>query len=117
MIFIMKSIKKLLAVLAVTSMVFTGCSGTAESSETSSENTASMVSLETTETYPVTVDFLKVGKADVAVITTENHVVVIDCGEKTDGKKVRNCLNYLGRDTVDYMILTHYDQDHSKSHQ
>jgi beta-lactamase superfamily II metal-dependent hydrolase len=108
----MKSVKKLIALFAVTAMLFTGCSGTASESGTSSENTASSVSLETTETYNLTVDFLKVGKADAAVITTENHVVVIDCGEKTDGKKVRNCLNYLGRDTVDYMILTHYDQDH-----
>ncbi len=108
----MESIRKLLALFAVTAMVFTGCSGTAESSGTSQENTASSAALETTETYPLTVDFLKVGKADAAVISTENHVIVIDCGETTDGKKIRNCLNYLGRDTVDYMILTHYDQDH-----
>ena len=108
----MKSVKKLVSLLAVTAVLFTGCSGTASESGTSSGNTASSVSVETTETYNLTVDFLKVGKADAAVIATENHVVVIDCGEKTDGKKVRNCLNYLGRDTVDYMILTHYDQDH-----
>lgn len=55
---------------------------------------------------------MKVGKADAAVIKTENHVIVVDCGEKTDGKKIRNWMNKNGQDTVDYMILTHYDQDH-----
>ena len=105
----MKSMKlKFFSLLAGVTMLFTGCSGTAESSESVQQTAVP----EITETYPLTVDFLKVGKADAAVIATQNHVVIIDCGEKTDGKKVRNCLNTLGRDTVDYMILTHYDQDH-----
>lgn len=94
--------------LAGISLLLTGCSqGTA-----SSEPSQTAAYTEPAETYNLTVDFLKVGKADAAVIKTENHAVVIDCGEKTDGKKVRNCLNALGTDTVDYMILTHYDQDH-----
>ena len=100
--------RKLLALLTGTAMLFTGCSGTASSSETSQ----TMDYTEPAETYNLTVDFLKVGKADAAVIKTENHVIVVDCGEKTDGKKIRNWMNKNGQDTVDYMILTHYDQAH-----
>ena len=95
---------KLSALLTGVMLLCAGCSGEAESSVPAY--------VEPEETYNLTVDFLKVGKADATVIKTENHVVVIDCGEKTDGKKVRNCMNALGADTVDYMILTHYDQDH-----
>lgn len=98
--------KKLLAVLAGTAMLLTGCSGEAQTSESGQETAVS------SETYSLTVDFLKVGKADSAIIKTENHVVVIDCGEKTDGKKIRNWMNKHNQTTVDYMILTHYDQDH-----
>ena len=111
----MKSAKlKLFSLLSGMVMLFTGCSGTADSSSvsTSSEVQDTTAAAVSSETYNLTVDFLKVGKADAAVIKTENHTVIIDCGEKTDGKKVRNCLNSLGVSSVDYMIITHYDQDH-----
>lgn len=65
-----------------------------------------------TETYDLTLCCMKLGKADGMVIKTKNHTVVIDCGEKSDGSKMRRCLTALGVDTIDYMILTHYDQDH-----
>ena len=107
---------KLFSLLSGMVMLLTGCSGTADSSSVSTSSASSEVQntavSASSETYNVTVDFLKVGKADAAVIKTENHTVIIDCGEKTDGKKVRNCLNSLGVSSVDYMIITHYDQDH-----
>ncbi len=60
----------------------------------------------------LTVTFLKVGKADAIVLQTAAHMVVIDCGEKSDGKKVVNFLKDKGVESIDYMILTHYDKDH-----
>ncbi len=100
--------KKLISAL-LAGMLF-ALSGCAPSSSTSSDMTQEVP--EISESYPLTVDFLKVGKADAAVIKTQNHTIIIDCGEKSDGSKVRNCLQTLGVDSVDYMILTHYDQDH-----
>lgn len=67
---------------------------------------------EATEYYNVSVSFLKVGKADAAIIKTENHTVVIDCGEKSDGDKVCDKLNEYDSGKIDYLILTHFDQDH-----
>ena len=58
------------------------------------------------------VDFLDVGKADAMVIQTETGTVVIDCGEKGDGKKIANVLEESGRTSVDYLIITHFDKDH-----
>ena len=60
----------------------------------------------------LTVTFLEVGKADAIVIKTAQHAVVIDCGEKGDGKKVVAELEEKGVTTVDKLIITHYDKDH-----
>lgn len=99
--------KRLLSLTAVLVLLLSGCAETEQKSPQTEETIP-----EFTETYPVTVDFLKVGKADAAVIRTENHTVVIDCGEKSDGSKVISCLQNLGTEKIDTLILTHYDQDH-----
>ncbi len=65
------------------------------------------------ETYPdFTVEFLDVGKADSMIMYTENSTVIIDCGEKGDGKKILELLEEKGIESVDYLIITHYDKDH-----
>ena len=46
------------------------------------------------------------------VLRTENSTVIIDCGEKGDGKKILGLLAENDIDTVDYLIITHYDKDH-----
>ena len=60
----------------------------------------------------LTVTFLDIGKADSIIITTENSTVVIDCGEKGDGRDVVKFLEEQGKTSIDYLILTHYDKDH-----
>ena len=65
------------------------------------------------EVYPdFTMDFLDVGKADCMVLRTENSTVVIDCGEKGDGKQILSLLAENEIETVDFLIITHYDKDH-----
>lgn len=65
------------------------------------------------QTYPeLKVTFLDVGKADSIAIQTENSTVVIDCGQKGDGKDLVALLEESGVTSVDYLIITHYDQDH-----
>lgn len=86
------------AVLAVLILLLTGCSNAGTT--------------ETEAPQPLTVTFLKVGKADGIVIQTAAHTAVIDCGEKSDGSKMVEFLEENGVTSVDYMILTHYDQDH-----
>lgn len=55
---------------------------------------------------------LKIGKADAVILTTENHAVIIDCGEKGDGKDVLNYLSEKGIEKLDYLFITHFDKDH-----
>lgn len=65
------------------------------------------------EVYPdLTVTFLDVGKADSIVITSGDSTVVIDCGEKGDGKDIMKFLKDQGIETIDCLIATHYDKDH-----
>lgn len=55
---------------------------------------------------------LKAGQADAIVITTQNHSVIIDCGEKDDGDKITEYLTENEISSVDYLFITHFDKDH-----
>ena len=55
---------------------------------------------------------LNVGKADCILIRTPKHLVVIDTGETETEDQVLNCIKGTGTKTVDYLILTHFDNDH-----
>ena len=55
---------------------------------------------------------LKAGQADAIIMRTENHCVIIDCGEKDDGDKVAEYLAGNDIQNVDYLFITHFDKDH-----
>ncbi len=103
--------KRLIALSAAAAAIFTSCaSGKKNSSSDGKSESAE------TATYAadgdLTATFLDVGKADAIVIQTGGECAVIDCGEKGDGKKVVKLLEESGEDTVDHLIITHYDRDH-----
>ena len=98
--------RKLPAIAIAMLLLLTGFGGGA------GESAVQETTEDTTPAAPLTMTFMKVGKADAMILQTENHTVVIDCGEKSDGKKVVSRLQESGIDTIDYLILTHYDQDH-----
>ena len=58
------------------------------------------------------VTFFDVGKADAILLQSETANVVIDCGEKGDGKKIGKLIEENDSDTIDYLIITHFDRDH-----
>lgn len=60
----------------------------------------------------ITVTFMKVGKADAMIIQTPEHAVVIDAANSGEGKEIYELCAQNGHDTIDYFILTHFDQDH-----
>lgn len=67
---------------------------------------------ETKKYDDMSVTFLKVGKADAIVIKTVNHTVVIDSANSGEGKDIYQYCAESGSDSLDYFILTHFDQDH-----
>ena len=61
---------------------------------------------------PLDVYFLKAGKADAIVIATENSSVLIDTGLDGYGGEISSFLASKGIESLDYLILTHFDKDH-----
>ena len=55
---------------------------------------------------------LKSGQADAIFLQTENHNVIIDCGEKDDGDKLALLLQEKEVTYVDCVFITHFDKDH-----
>lgn len=56
--------------------------------------------------------FFAAGKADAILLTTEKSAVLIDCGKKGFGQTILEELNARGITRIDYLIITHFDQDH-----
>lgn len=54
----------------------------------------------------------KIGQADAIIMKTENHSVIIDCGEKDDGGEIVELLKDNGISEVDCIFITHFDKDH-----
>ena len=55
---------------------------------------------------------LKAGQADAIFLQTENHSIILDCGEKDDGDELAELLQEKGISNVDYIFITHFDKDH-----
>ena len=73
---------------------------------------ADAASEQTSSLNPLTLQVLKVGKADAMVLTCGDAVMVIDCGEKEDGEEVLDYLAQKGAKKVDILLITHFDKDH-----
>ncbi len=52
------------------------------------------------------------GKSDSVLITTENHTVLIDTADDDDATTITEYMRQKRIKTVDYLIITHYDNDH-----
>lgn len=55
---------------------------------------------------------LKAGQADAIIMQTQNHSIIIDCGEEDDGDAVIEYLQENNISNVDYFFITHFDKDH-----
>ena len=55
---------------------------------------------------------LKIGKADAIIITTAEHTILIDAGEEEDAEEILTFLASKRIQTLDAMIITHFDKDH-----
>ena len=85
---------------------------TAASDQVAPSDKADAASEEKSSLNPLTLQVLKVGKADAMVLTCGDAVMVIDCGEKEDGEEVLDYLAQKGVGKVDILLITHFDKDH-----
>ena len=56
--------------------------------------------------------FMYVGQADSTFIKYKDRTMLIDAGNNEDGKNIVNFLKNKGINKIDYIIGTHYDEDH-----
>ena len=62
---------------------------------------------------PLRVTFYAIGKADAMLITCPDGArILIDTGMNKDGKALARTFRRQGIETIDLMIITHFDKDH-----
>lgn len=94
-----------------------GC-GTAVQTDNSANGSAENTAVPNTSgTSESTAGVLRVycfaaGKADAILLYTDESAVLIDTGESGFGKEIAAKLEQLGISCLDYLIVTHFDQDH-----
>ena len=101
-------VKILRAVLACAFFI-AGCCSCTDGGKTVNVNTRTELPQISGEFY---ITALNVGKADAFILRTKTHTVLIDTGNRGDGKKILSCLAEHGITQVDHMIITHFDKDH-----
>lgn len=89
-----------------------GCSAPESSKDAAVFRASAPQSEENGTAEELTVHFLDIGQGDCIVITQGEHAMMIDAGENDKGTAVQSYLQYLGIDSLDYVILTHPDSDH-----
>lgn len=57
-------------------------------------------------------EFLKTGKSDSILLRMDDTVILVDTGDSDDYAAIQSKLDGYGIDTIDYLIITHYDNDH-----
>ena len=100
--------KKFAALFSAAAALLTGCAGKESGSTQSAVSKADVPAV----TGEVTVTVFDVGKADAMVIQTAHSVTVVDAGNKGDGKDIEKFLTAQGIDTINTLMITHYDKDH-----
>lgn len=53
-----------------------------------------------------------IGQADSILLTYDDTVLLIDTGENDDGEDIAKSLIALGINSIDLLIITHFDKDH-----
>jgi len=106
----LNNIKKifLLLMCAILSLGIFGCGKTSNTSNTS--NTLDQNKNRDFGTFKVIC--MNAGKADAMILCTQNSTVIIDTGEDDEGNEIVSYLKQQNIDTIDYLIITHFDQDH-----
>ena len=111
-------IRKIICIATIIAMaVNPGCGygkpASGQAADTAVTETAADVTDGTgAEAAELSVYFFQAGKADAILLSTAEHTILIDCGLKGYGKTVVNYLKQRRIDTVDCLIISHFDKDH-----
>ncbi len=103
-------LKKLVLIMfMIMSILVTGCDNgnNEENTGDSGEMTAN-----TEENGDLRLYFFEMGKADAFIIYNNKTTILIDTGEKGEGKDILQYMENNKLNKIDYLFITHFDQDH-----
>ena len=110
--------KRILAALLTAVFLLSGCSAgrTAGSSDSGTTSAAASGKSDSPDASAVSgklkIYFFSAGKADAILLYGADFAVLIDTGLKGFGGEIVSYLKEQGIDTLDALILTHFDEDH-----
>ena len=64
------------------------------------------------DTSKLNIFYLDVGQADSTLITIDGYTMLIDTGNDSDGYYITEFLKAQNINKIDYLIITHFDEDH-----
>lgn len=95
--------KKIISLLTAFILTFSLIGSVSEAKEQPKSNTLA----------PMEVHFIDVGQGDATLIKCGDSAMLIDAGENDKGTLVQNYIKKQGVTSLDYLIVTHPDSDHS----
>ncbi len=105
---------KIISMLVLTGMLMSGCGGVMpQSGNDSSVISESTISdSESNLSDDLQVHFIDVGQGSATLISSDNHYMLVDGGDRKYSSRVVSYLSDAGVRSLDYVIATHYDADH-----
>lgn len=83
-----------------------------QDSAASSQSDSSTPSTTAQTSANVTIKFIDVGQGEAILIALPEKTVLIDAGPTGSAPKIAQVLQELGRNKIDYLVVTHPDEDH-----
>lgn len=110
----LRRICRLLAGVLLLACVCAGCTVTGKNigGSASAEEAGSWDSKKTADSSEMEVHFIDVGQGDATLIKASGQYMLIDAGDNDHGTAVQLYLKKQGVGKLDYLILTHVDEDH-----
>lgn len=106
----MKRVLLLFSLLAL--FLFAGCGSANENSVASDSKAEAFPETSIASGSKLSIYCFEAEEADAFLLYTENSAVLIDTGETSLGKTIVKKLKEVGIESLDYLIITHFDQDH-----
>ena len=111
-VIIMRKVLKLMALLLTVCMIFTGCDNNGSGEEQGPDATGVAQNHDDSEPGTLKVYCFELGKADSFLIYNNQTTIIIDAGERGQGKDILQYMENNDIKGIDMMFITHFDKDH-----
>ena len=108
----MKKIIRFVALMLTACLVFTGCNETDTGEGQGSKVTGAVQNHDGSDPGALKVYCFELGKADSFLIYNKQTTIIIDAGERGQGKDILQYMENNDIKGIDMMFITHFDKDH-----